>query len=77
MQTIQNRTNEQQQAVKRLLEIQKQLQERKEEIRLQNSYEFINAKLTRFERQRANNFRKSHAFKSKSSQTNCHRGGRI
>ena len=77
MKTIQNMTNEQQQAVKRLLEIQKQLQEEKEEMRKRNSYEFINANLSRFERQRANKFRTSYAFKSKSSQCNCHTGGRI
>ena len=77
MQTIQNMTNKQEQALNRILEIQKELQEKKEEMRKRNSYEFINANLSRFERQRANKFRTSHAFKSKSSQCNCHTGGRI
>ena len=77
MQTIQNMTNKQEQALKRILEIQKENQEKREEMRKRNSYEFINANLSRFERQRANKFRTSHAFKSKSSQCNCHTGGRI
>ena len=77
MQTIQNMTTKQEQALNRILEIQKELQEKKEEMRKRNSYEFINANLSRFERQRANKFRTSHAFKSKSSQCNCHTGGRI
>lgn len=63
--------NEREQSIMRLLEIQKKLQEKKEQIRLQNSYEFINAKLTRSDRQRCNLNRPSRAFKSKTSHVNC------
>ena len=71
MKTIQNMTNKQEQALNRILEIQKELQEKKEEMRKRNSYEFINANLTRYERQRCSLNRPSRAFKSKTSHVNC------
>lgn len=40
------------------------------------SYEKLNQGLTRYQRQRCNLNRTSHAFKSKSSQCNCHSGSR-
>ena len=72
-----NMTQTQLNALNRLFEIQRENEAKREQMRLRNSYEFINANLTRYERQRANKFRTSHAFKSKSSQCNCHTGGRI
>lgn len=63
-----NMTQTQIHALGRLLEIQKENHAKREEMRKRNSYEFINAELSRRERQRCYVFRKSHAFKSKTSE---------
>ena len=74
MQIIQNRenmTNKQEQALSRLLEIQRKNEAKREQMRLKYSYEFINANLSRRERQRCSLNRPSRAFKSKTSHVNC------
>ena len=58
-------------ALNRLIEIQRENEAKREQMRLRNSYEFINAKLSRRERQRCNLNRSSNFFKSKTSQHNC------
>ena len=66
-----NMTQTQLNALNRLFEIQRENEAKREQMRLRNSYEFINANLSRRERQRCSLNRPSRAFKSKTSHVNC------
>ena len=63
-----NMTNIQEQALVRLLEIQSKNHAKREEMRMKNSYEYINSQLSRQDIIRTKNrYYKCGAFKSKSS----------